>query len=101
MSDIREHMEVVGADGVHVGSVERLENDHVILRDGGAIPAKWVERIDDKVFLDRTSEKALEDLATLRDPFSEDGNQKVGIVGPGGTVVMSDPPNDSTDDKAR
>ena len=30
-SRIREHMEVVGADGVHIGRVDRLEGDRIKL----------------------------------------------------------------------
>lgn len=30
-SDIREHMEVIGADGVHLGTVDRVEGDHIKL----------------------------------------------------------------------
>jgi len=29
--DIREHMEVIGADGVHVGTVDRIESDRIKL----------------------------------------------------------------------
>jgi hypothetical protein len=29
--DIREHMEVIGADGVHIGTVDRIEGDRVKL----------------------------------------------------------------------
>lgn len=29
--DIREHMEVIGADGVHVGTVDRVEDDRIKL----------------------------------------------------------------------
>ena len=29
--DIREHMEVIGADGVHVGTVDRVESDRIKL----------------------------------------------------------------------
>lgn len=29
--DIREHMEVIGADGVHVGTVDRLDGDRIKL----------------------------------------------------------------------
>jgi hypothetical protein len=33
--DIREHMEVIGADGVHVGTVDKVEGDRIKLtRDG-------------------------------------------------------------------
>ena len=29
--DVREHMEVIGADGVHVGTVDRVEADRIKL----------------------------------------------------------------------
>ena len=29
--EIREHMEVIGADGVHVGTVDRIEGDRIKL----------------------------------------------------------------------
>lgn len=29
--DIREHMEVIGADGVHLGTVDRVEDDRIKL----------------------------------------------------------------------
>ncbi len=37
-SQIREHMEVIGADGVHVGTVDRVEDDRIKLtkKDSGA-----------------------------------------------------------------
>ena len=31
MSGIKEHMEVIGADGVHVGTVEKIEGDRIKL----------------------------------------------------------------------
>ena len=31
MSRIREHMEVIGADGAHVGTVDRVENNRIRL----------------------------------------------------------------------
>ena len=36
-SAIREHMEVIGADGVHVGTVDRIEGDRIKLakKDSG------------------------------------------------------------------
>ena len=35
---VREHMEVIGADGVHVGTVDRVEGDRIKLtkKDSGA-----------------------------------------------------------------
>jgi len=37
-SNIREHMEVIGADGVHVGTVDKIEGDRIKLtkKDSGA-----------------------------------------------------------------
>ena len=29
--DIREHMEVIGADGIHVGTVDRIDGDRIKL----------------------------------------------------------------------
>jgi hypothetical protein len=31
MADVKEHMEVIGADGVHVGTVDRVENGKIKL----------------------------------------------------------------------
>lgn len=38
LSQIREHMEVIGADGVHVGTVDKVEGDRIKLtkKDSGA-----------------------------------------------------------------
>ncbi|MEZ0495912.1 DUF2171 domain-containing protein [Sphingomonas sp. IW22] len=38
LSNIREHMEVIGADGVHIGTVDRVEGDRIKLtkQDSGA-----------------------------------------------------------------
>ena len=37
MADIREHMEVIGADGVHIGTVDKVEGNRIKLtrRDSG------------------------------------------------------------------
>ncbi len=39
-SQIREHMEIVGADGVHVGTVDKVEGDRIKLtrKDSGSHP---------------------------------------------------------------
>ena len=31
MADIKEHMEVIGADGVHIGTVDRIEGNRIKL----------------------------------------------------------------------
>ena len=37
MADIKEHMEVIGADGVHVGTVDKIEGNRINLtkKDSG------------------------------------------------------------------
>lgn len=36
LSAIREHMEVIGADGVHVGTVDKVEGDRIKLTKAGS-----------------------------------------------------------------
>ncbi|WP_333793835.1 DUF2171 domain-containing protein [Hyphomicrobium sp.] len=58
-SQIREHMEVVGSDGEHVGTVDRCEGDNLKLTKndpaaGGEhhyIPLAWVNKVDQRVRL--------------------------------------------------
>ena len=66
-SDIREHMEVVGSDGGHVGKVDHVLGTDIELSkmDLGSglkhhlIPLTWVEQIaDDKVQLSLTKDAA-------------------------------------------
>jgi hypothetical protein len=66
-SQIREHMEVVGSDGRHVGKVDHVKGAEIELAkfDLGAglkhhlVPLSWVEDItDDKVRLNLTRDNA-------------------------------------------
>ena len=65
-ADIKEHMEVVGADGKHVGTVDHLAKSGLIkltksdAKDGQhhLFPVSWVEKIDDKVHLNKSSQEA-------------------------------------------
>ncbi len=66
-SEIREHMEVVGSDGGHVGKVDKVMGADIELAklDLGSgfkhhlIPVTWVDRIgEDKVFLNLTKDAA-------------------------------------------
>ncbi len=66
-SQIREHMEVIGSDGGHVGRVDHVKGDEIELAklDLGAglkhhmIPLSWVDDIeDDKVRLNMTQDAA-------------------------------------------
>jgi hypothetical protein len=64
---IKEHMEVLGSDGVHVGTVDHLEGrDQVKLTkddpDAGGehhfIPLAWVDHVDEHVHLKQAGAEA-------------------------------------------
>ena len=66
-SQIREHMEVVGSDGGHVGKVDKVQGDQIELAkfDFGSgfrhhlIPITWVETVqNDKLCLNLTKDAA-------------------------------------------
>lgn len=66
-SEIREHMEVLGSDGGHVGRVDHVVGDEIELAkfDMGSglkhhmIPITWIEMVDDdKVRLNLTQDAA-------------------------------------------
>ena len=64
---IREHMEVVGSDGQHVGTVDHLEGqDQIKLTRNDSpdgrhhyIPTDWVDRVDDTVHLNKPADEAI------------------------------------------
>jgi hypothetical protein len=64
---VRAHMEVVGADGAHVGTVDKVRGEHIVLTrsdpaSGGvhhAIPLAWIASIDDKVRLNLAAAEAM------------------------------------------
>ena len=65
-TQIREHMEVVGSDGKHVGRVDHVKGEEIELAKldlstGGKhrlVPLSWVELIDDKVHLSLPHDEA-------------------------------------------
>ena len=70
--DIQDHMEVVGSDGKHVGTVEHsvIEgSDRILLskddpKAGGRhhlISIDWVDYVDRKVHLNKPSQKVMSD----------------------------------------
>lgn len=71
VSNIREHMEVIGADGVHIGTVDGIAGDRIkaTKRDSGEgahrghhhfIPASLVAEVEgDKVRLSANSDVAV------------------------------------------
>ena len=50
MGEIKEHMEVIGADGVHIGMVDRIEGDRIKLtkKDSGGGSHKGHHHFIDK-----------------------------------------------------
>jgi hypothetical protein len=66
MSKVNEHMEVVGSDGEHVGTVDKVRGDRIILTKNDAdaggrhhsIPCSWLQSVDDKVTINKTAEQA-------------------------------------------
>jgi hypothetical protein len=67
--EIHHHMEVVGSDGAHVGTVDHMEGSKWIKltksdpESGGEhhlIPLKWVDHIDSQVHLNKASSEAMD-----------------------------------------
>lgn len=66
LTRVKEHMEVVGSDGEHVGTVDKVRGDRIILTKNDAdagghhhsIPSRWVDSVDDKVTLRKTADEA-------------------------------------------
>jgi hypothetical protein len=66
LSRVTEHMEVVGSDGGHVGTVDKVRGDRIVLtktdKDAGghhhSIPCGWIENVDDKVTISMTADQA-------------------------------------------
>jgi hypothetical protein len=64
---IREHMEVVGSDGKHVGTVDHMEGENRLKLtksdspDGKHhfVPLDWVDHVDSKVHLRKSSGDAM------------------------------------------
>lgn len=82
---VQEHQEVVGSDGKHVGTVDHIRGDRILLTKTDtdahghhhSIPCAWISTVDDKVTINRTSEQAQqawkdEERAAL---FGRDGRQ--------------------------
>src|SRR5450830_1823132 len=65
---IKEHMEILGSDGQHVGAVDRLDGKDKIkltkadLKSGGqhhVIPLTWVAKVDTHVHLSKPAKDAM------------------------------------------
>ncbi len=67
LSLVTEHMEVVGSDGSHVGTVDKVRGDRIILTKNDenaaghhhSIPCSWIDKVEDKVTINKTAEEAI------------------------------------------
>jgi hypothetical protein len=67
LGKVTEHMEVVGSDGQHIGNVDAVRGDRIILTKADAnaggvhhsIPCSWVETVDERVTVNKTADEAL------------------------------------------
>ena len=63
---VTEHMDVIGSDGAHVGTVDKIRGDRIVLTrndaDAGgrhhSIPSRWIKSVDDKVIIAKTADEA-------------------------------------------
>lgn len=67
LAQVQEHQDVVGSDGSHVGTVDKVRGDRIVLtkndQDAGgrhhSIPSRWIDTVaDGKVTLRKTAEEA-------------------------------------------
>jgi hypothetical protein len=68
-TQIREHMPVVCSNNKQFGTVDHLDGDSIKLTKDQSgqhhwIPTSWVERVDDKVHVDRPGNQAMQDWMT-------------------------------------
>jgi hypothetical protein len=67
MNRVAEQMEVIGSDGQHIGTVDKVRGDRIILTKndenaGGihhSIPCSWIENVEDKVTVNKTAQEAM------------------------------------------
>jgi hypothetical protein len=63
---VQEHQEVLGSDGAHIGTVDHVRGDHILLtksdKDAAghhhSIPCSWITDVGDKVKVNRTAAQA-------------------------------------------
>ena len=63
---VTEHMEVVGSDGEHVGTVDKVHGDRIVLTRSDpdasghhhSIPSRWIQSVDDKVTIRKSAAEA-------------------------------------------
>jgi hypothetical protein len=66
LSQVQEHQEVIGSDGTHIGKVDHVRGDRILLAKsdpaaGGhhhSIPSSWIQSVDDKITVSKTADQA-------------------------------------------
>lgn len=66
LQQVQEHQEVVGSDGAHIGTVDHVRGDRILLtktdKDAGrrhhSIPSAWIVEVGDKIRVNRTAAQA-------------------------------------------
>ncbi|PZQ62870.1 MAG: SWFGD domain-containing protein [Sphingomonas taxi] len=67
LEKVKEHDEVLGSDGTHVGTVDKVRGDRILLTKNDAdaggqhhsIPSRWIKSVEDKkVTLSKTADEA-------------------------------------------
>jgi len=66
LNAVEEHMDVVGSDGEHVGTVDKVRGDRILLTKNDAdaggrhhsIPSNWLQTVDSKVTLSKSAADA-------------------------------------------
>lgn len=67
LARVQEHQEVVGSDGQHIGKVDKVHGERILLtrsdpNAGGhhhSIPLSWIETVDEKVHVSKTADQAI------------------------------------------
>ncbi|RYE53268.1 MAG: DUF2171 domain-containing protein [Hyphomicrobiales bacterium] len=85
VSEIKEHQEVIGSDGGHVGRVDHVRNGEIELAKldlGGGfkhhmIPVTWIDHIDEKVHLTITKDEA---KSRWTEKGSDDPGEHIAII---------------------
>lgn len=66
LGKVQEKQEVVGSDGTHVGTVDHVRGDRILLTKsdqaaGGhhhSIPCSWIQSVEDRIVVSKTAEQA-------------------------------------------
>lgn len=66
LNKVKEHMDVVGSDGTHVGTVDKVRGDRILLTKNDpeaeghhhSIPSSWIATVDTNVTLSKTADEA-------------------------------------------